>query len=272
MPEKSIAEPLMELWREYRQAFSENLRAAVDTADPEAFHDLRVAVKRMRALWRFLEVIDPSFDAGKSASRVGRVFRSAGRVRDLRVERDLIESLTASGPDATPWISVLRDQEAAAYIRFVPLAGNWNETTLDEVEASIAESAGGIPPDAGRIACRASVRDSVALVASLRQQHPRGDLHELRRVDLFAPATAESLDTLQKLLGKWHDHEIARDTIWRDRALRDSVREACGLLLRSKRATRMRIRRRLEKFARLLSTSPHFAATKSEIARPTSAG
>ncbi len=71
-------------------AVDSNLFKAVSTDDREAYHDLRVSIKRLRAL---LKILLPAVKKKKTIKSIIRqtttVFKAAGKVRDMQVCEDL---------------------------------------------------------------------------------------------------------------------------------------------------------------------------------------
>src|SRR5512146_548458 len=65
--------------------------------DPEAVHDLRVALRRCRSMGQVLLQIDPVPEWKKMRKAGKRVFSSLGELRDCQVMMDWIKKLSEAG-------------------------------------------------------------------------------------------------------------------------------------------------------------------------------
>ena len=113
----------------------EQLRTA-DFADPEVIHDLRVALRRLRSIWRIAEEMGDR-QARKLRRRARRQALALGTVRDLdvlilRVESDRVEG-HVGGAEADEWVAALRQRrdDAVAEARDV-LASEKSERWLEK--------------------------------------------------------------------------------------------------------------------------------------------
>lgn len=101
------------LWTYYgnlQRIITENYKLAVGFADVEGVHDMRVGIKRLRAYFDLIEWINPVFQAKKSMKPVRRLFKAAGRVRDVHVQQELVRRW------ASEW-----DLEMSEYYNFLKL-------------------------------------------------------------------------------------------------------------------------------------------------------
>lgn len=81
------------LWTYYgnlQRIVEENYNLAVRFADVEGVHDMRVGIKRMRAYFNLIEWINPVFQAKQTLKPIRRLFKAAGKVRDIHVQQELM--------------------------------------------------------------------------------------------------------------------------------------------------------------------------------------
>jgi CHAD domain-containing protein len=78
----------------YLKQFHINLEKAMEEYDPEAIHEYRVSVKRIRAIIRALDRVydDPLFP-GKMIQPLRLMFKAGGTIRDDQVQIELVEKI-----------------------------------------------------------------------------------------------------------------------------------------------------------------------------------
>jgi inorganic triphosphatase YgiF len=99
--------------------FAANERLFLEASAPEALHQMRVAIRRLRSLMSFFEDILPEGDIGTLRIEIGRLFKTLGAARDLDVLLEALRNVPethASG--ALVEVSGERD---AAYTRLTGL-------------------------------------------------------------------------------------------------------------------------------------------------------
>jgi triphosphatase len=100
--------------------FAANERVFLATGMPEALHQMRVAIRRLRSLMSFFDDMLPAEEIGPLRVEIGRLFKSLGTARDLDV---LLAALrTDEGLHASASILAQIQQERdAAYERLMAL-------------------------------------------------------------------------------------------------------------------------------------------------------
>lgn len=197
--------------------------------DEELFHELRVAIKRLRSLTEAVARIDPEFAGGKRLRRLRPLFRAAGRVRDRQLHNKRIHALmnppdegsatAAASPPPAP-------DEVEAVERFLRVAARADTTHLFALRSRISKT---LSPFSDQAMAPLIGRAWVSMldeIAAWERSEDRTDLHSLRilakrahhalflihsmfpnaRID---KAAEHHLDRVQKLLGTWHDDEVA---------------------------------------------------------------
>jgi CHAD domain-containing protein len=229
-----------------------NLPGTLDDVDSEFLHDLRVAVRRTRALQRELAAVFPPEPLRVFRDGFRELQAMTGPTRDLDVQLLEFDDLAARLPDDTggdvvPLRRLLEEQLRAARAAMVrelragstrALLDNWSDF-LDELvdsdpaqrpdaERPIAEVAG------ERIA--AVYRRMVRMGRKIGDDSPAEALHDLRKkgkelrylleffASLYPPEVIKpmvsSLKGLQDVLGRFQDREVQADRL---RSLGDEV-------------------------------------------------
>lgn len=78
----------------HKLIFENNFKAAVNTFQEGAIHDMRVSIKRLRLLYKLINFcFDENFEPGKRAKYLKKVFKSAAGLRDVQIQKILIEDI-----------------------------------------------------------------------------------------------------------------------------------------------------------------------------------
>lgn len=84
---------LLNYFQKHRDIFLENIKTTKENFDVDAIHDFRVSVKRIRAIFRFLEKINPEkYSCRKNIKELRNLFKSSGQMRDMQVQLLLLEN------------------------------------------------------------------------------------------------------------------------------------------------------------------------------------
>lgn len=269
----------LELMTRYRPA-------AIEGTDPEALHDLRVAVRRSRSALRHAKGVLPTELTACFRPLLTDLQRATGPVRDLDV---LIESLALeTDPELAPVATLARHRRSSAREDLEAVLSCEGTTALLEdwgatlaalgaaVEAGEADEWGPWPSrahePAGKVVAHRIERQRgrfVSLGAAMDETSPAETLHELRKqgkelrylIELFgayapeiaAPKLLKALKKLQDLLGRHQDHTVQLHALAELRdVLQPSARPAVDRLLSRLEEHRGAERQRvLERFTEL---------------------
>ena len=100
------------------QHFAANERVLLATKAPEALHQMRVAIRRLRSLMSFFEDMLPEAEAGPIRGEIGSLFKCLGTARDLDV---LLAALEAQQELPAAVLEQIRLERDAAYVRLIAL-------------------------------------------------------------------------------------------------------------------------------------------------------
>lgn len=231
-----------------------NTPGTLQDTDSEFLHDLRVAVRRTRALQRELRGAFPPEELARSRAEFRWLQAVTGPSRDLDVYvldfDDFREALPpARRGDLDPLQRLLVARRAAAHRqmrrdlrspRAAAALAAWGEL-LDRLESGTVEGPDGAEPIARLASRRISTvhRRMVKAGSAIDEASPAVALHDLRKqgkelrylLEFFAPlyprdATKpmiKNLKALQDTLGRFQDSEVQADLV---AALADDVRAA----------------------------------------------
>ncbi len=201
--------------------------------EPDAVHDLRVALRRCRSVAAVMEEVDP--DGGwREMRKLGRkLFRQLGELRDVQVLEDWTKRLGAeSDPVRLQLLATFEKQEGELRESATWAAGRFDEKAWKKLERGLQSRARLVLPDSLPAQCLALERLEAAKelhIRALRAEKP-GPWHELRigvkrfryTVEGLLPEKyehwGENLKRVQDLLGDVHDLDVLADTIARTAA------------------------------------------------------
>jgi CHAD domain-containing protein len=110
------------LWTYYgnlQRIIEENYNLAARFADVEGVHDMRVGIKRLRAYFNLIEWINPVFQAKQNLKPIRRLFKAAGRVRDIHVQQELMRRwATELDLEMSEYYNFLKQKETKERKRF----------------------------------------------------------------------------------------------------------------------------------------------------------
>jgi CHAD domain-containing protein len=224
-----------------------NLPGTLDDVDSEFLHDLRVAVRRSRALQRELAGVFPPEPLRAFRDGFRELQAITGPTRDLDVQLLEFDDLAALPGDVAPLRRLLEKHLRDARETMVrelrstrtrALLDNWSDILGRLVDSDVAERPDAARPVADVAGERIATvyRRMVKMGRRIDDDSPAESLHELRKkgkelrylleffaslypADVIKPMVA-SLKGLQDVLGRFQDREVQADRL---RSLGDEV-------------------------------------------------
>jgi CHAD domain-containing protein len=212
-------------WMERTLKELENVRAA---PDPDAVHDLRVAIRRCRSLAAVMEKVDADA-AWPQMRKLGRkLFRQLGELRDTQVLEDWVKRLGEETDDVRQRLqSVLAIRKNELRVAALKAAAKFDQKTWRKLERGLQRRSRLVPADGPAAECLTLERLDAAreLHARALRTERRRPWHELRigvkrfryTVESLLPARYEAwgddLKRIQDLLGDVHDLDVLSVTI-----------------------------------------------------------
>lgn len=198
--------------------------AHVRTApDADAVHDLRVAIRRCRALAAVMEEVDPHPAWKKMRKQARKLFHELGALRDTQVMKEWVEKLGPEG-DAlrAQMLAALQVNEQSAYADALEAANGFDEEAWKGLEKTLRARARLVPQGGLAAECLALERyeDAKELHARAMRTEKSKPWHELRigvkrfryTVEGLLPAHHEAwignMKRMQDLLGEVHDLDV----------------------------------------------------------------
>lgn len=197
----------------------------------EGIHQLRVEIKKLRALYRTIEELSDDYDSREHRHAFRKLFRAAGLLRDVDIQQALVaEALRNS--EVSEFFNHLKTKEMAGRPALAHLYADFTPARLNSVKRRVVQAIAGTPPDLLRerlwdwIGSRGKQLMELTRVQTTDQER----LHEIRKRSkalryvldltevLYGPtaATKRSIRCLKNSygpLGDWRDAELTRQTL-----------------------------------------------------------
>jgi CHAD domain-containing protein len=121
-----LAKTVDKLFEKYVEKFEAEFLRAINTEDEEAIHDLRVAIKKIRALFLFLKesgMADIKSDY-PYLGNLKKIFKKAGKLREVHIHKNLYEQyrkrLGQDFPELEEHLRNLEEESRNAYHEYMP--------------------------------------------------------------------------------------------------------------------------------------------------------
>jgi CHAD domain-containing protein len=198
-------------------------------------HELRVEIKRLRASTALTAWMNPAFRSKRVLKPIRKVFKAAGRLRDLHVQRHLLSlHLVESARDVGEFSDELNARETGARIDYAEVAARFEGDWFEEVAEAARMALSDIREDEAtwRISQRLAV--SVSLLADLESEGrlAEADLHRVRilckearyMLEILRPGSPAELAEyygeldhhlrqVHRALGLWHDADVGQKVL-----------------------------------------------------------
>ena len=200
--------------------------------DPEAVHDVRVALRRCRTAAAVLRKVDPH-PAWRDLRKTSRkLFRRLGALRDTQVLSEWTVKLgRANGSVRAALEKILADRERAARKKALLALARFDERRWKRLARVLRERSRLVPPDSPAARCLALERydDARALHTRALRSRSVAAWHALRigikrfryTVEILLPERhaqwGDDLKRLQDLLGEVHDLDELNALLKRER-------------------------------------------------------
>jgi CHAD domain-containing protein len=268
--------------RELDAALAAAIPRVVESADDEAIHDLRVAIRRLRTMLKMARPLFGRWHADVVRKAFADVMKATGELRDEEVLEETLDGLSAH-PAFTLWLQgrAARERKLRRAVLARIERGELDRARLMLKALLVFPFDPARNMDLSRFA-RRTVERARRVVEKGRDVPPDDmlGLHELRisykelRYSIELLAEALPLDSramlepavvFQKRLGEIHDVDVARDVLEKARALPPTARDEALAALAKVREKR--IGKYLRELDPLGAAATAAATVKDEIDR-----
>jgi CHAD domain-containing protein len=214
--------------------FQKNFNLVISDFDEDAIHDMRVAIKRIRAVFLLTERLIPGeFDALAEEGEMRRLFRLSGRMRDAQVQQLLLSTAAQDiGSTFGEYQTYLQTTESKAVKKFKKFLKEYDaEDDLKQKHEKVADLISKSGPEQVRLQIVQFVDELLMTAGKMHSDYEHDEnLHEIRRklkqchylLSVFnqrdpdlpqLKTTLKKLDKVNELLGNWHDQLVAMEML-----------------------------------------------------------
>jgi CHAD domain-containing protein len=215
----------LSFWMDRVIGVLENVRSS---PDPDAVHDLRVAIRRCRSVAAVIEEVDsdPSWPAMRKVAR--KLFRGLGALRDAQVMEEWVKKLAPeTDPVRTHLQASLESSEPKLRENALRLASKFDQKSWRRLDRTLRQRSRLVPIGSLAAECLALERFESAKelhAKALRTEKPK-PWHALRiglkrfryTVESLLPEHyaiwSDNLKRLQDLLGEIHDLDVLAEVV-----------------------------------------------------------
>lgn len=191
-----------------QHAFRHYLQRTRKYGGMEDIHQLRVNVKKMRAIWSLIQQsTEAQWQMTDHRSLTKPLFKRAGHVRDIQVSLSLIRRRKANY--LLPFIAYLEAQQAAASAKLVDALPSFELARLDQLDEHLIQEMRQLSEDRVVQHANAFLQQERVKVKALTEQLP--DLQKLHKIRIRLKAVGEVLRLLENLHSTTQQQELHRD-------------------------------------------------------------
>jgi CHAD domain-containing protein len=213
------------------EAFFSALAAARAHFAVEGIHELRVEVKRLRALYSLIEYVTPSFAAKPNASSLRALYRAAGELRDIDIHQAVVLPWLRK-LDLSEYFNHLKQRELRFRANFSEVSKSDSKSALSNSRAQIRSAIIATTPERMRKRMERRIRKLAARLATQlgRKNQCSDDLHAVRKASkalkysldvwqqcynktLAAEACSVRLKRTYGYLGEWRDYLLTSGSV-----------------------------------------------------------
>jgi CHAD domain-containing protein len=193
-----------------------------------SIHDLRVEIKRLRAILTLVKCLKPDYKNAKYYKKVRPLFKEAGKVRDIHVQMMTIrEAMNNHRLELSEYYNTLKSRETRLRSDYLTFCDGFKTSALDTITDSLRDfpgSPGENDPDENLRNC---FQERLNEIVSLKRQAylTPAEYHQIRIRTKTARYILEvvrecfsdeqryldlneGLKAIHQVLGLWHDKEV----------------------------------------------------------------
>lgn len=226
---------LLAYYNDQMDAFRENFIKVREDFGFNAIHDMRVAIKRLRAVIILAKKLDPNLKGKRAEGDLRHLFRLSGRMRDAQVQQALLKEYeTVLNVGFGEYAAYLLKLEQKSIQKFKAYLQPHSATDFTaDLELTLPALILKSDKELIKSATSSLIEQLFQRVDDLKaDQESDESLHEIRRqlkqisyllsvFDKEDPDFSElkkklkMLEKANQLLGRWHDHAVAEEYLCR---------------------------------------------------------
>lgn len=181
---------------------------------PGTFHQLRVEIKKLNAVFDLLKYCSKDFNRKKTIKPFKLIFRQAGKVRELQLEETLLKKYQINN-SLSNYLTILKYRRLKARDVFFTLVNEEFTSLLNKRIQKISPFLSGVKTkrvnkylDQQTKNIKKLIRKNNLLPEQLHELRIKLKMLNYNRKSLSLEPQHQKKDALPLLLGKWHDLQV----------------------------------------------------------------
>ncbi len=221
-----LKQVLTEYYNDQKVKLEENLRKIDNRDNVEVIHQIRLSVKKIRALYSFIWHLSPEKKTGKKSLKIiQRLYKPAGVMRDIQVHLELVRNYEKRyAINFEDYTTFYQNREKEKNAELIQLAREFAMEPLDELNLKLKKILDNSNEEELKSKATGLLEDKMEIIRNLNKLPTNKDknLHNIRRylkeiwylLGIFDSYIPESgaikvsllrLKQIEQTLGKWHD-------------------------------------------------------------------
>lgn len=213
------------------RTLKKNIEAAERYYGIDAIHDLRVEIKRIRALYHLIHAVVPSFNAERHTLSMRKLFKKAGMLRDIDIQQEIVRRGHEKF-DLSEYLNYLKKQELLLRPELVLACRDLHMQTLKSNRTTVLKAIAKLSQDQLQAKIGTYADSTLKKIKKLSQRKTQSSqcLHDIRKLTKVARYTLDvwklgvgtsvqiekalkELKSAATLLGEWRDTVIASESL-----------------------------------------------------------
>lgn len=220
------------LYRYYKEkelVFRENYCSITDSITEQNSHDLRVSIKRMRALFALMELINADFNAKKRLKHYKKIFKPVGKIRELKVNLKTLEAYDLSPELMTYFLDYSNGLSNKHTENLKDKLEKFNHLSIRKNRKLVKNLCQTLEKKVIKHKSIAFIQNRIETINGLASSTEISSIHDIRKklkeisavvyllnkikLSGFDDELLNQLKSTEDLIGDWHDKEILLEFI-----------------------------------------------------------
>lgn len=216
---------LYQFYKEKEEVFHKNFKVINSEPTFHSIHDFRVSIKRIKAIFRLLDMISFEFNSKIQFKPYRSVFKPAGNIREVQVNRNTIKLYKLTPETKSSFTKYCDKKEGKSQLRLIEKLSLFDYDLAKNTKKLIKDSCKEISEDEVRMKTDFFIRERIEAIEKIASNSPdelsvhqaRINLKEisavimlLKKMELqgFDKDILHKIKKTEDKLGDWHDKVV----------------------------------------------------------------
>lgn len=235
-------EAFLQYFMRRHKKIASNYLLAAEKGDSDGFHDLRVEIKQVRALFNMVSYLDPEFKKKRRFRNFKKLFKAAGIVRDVHVQQEILKYVEKGlSKEYRQYARYLREKEIVSLKEFWNFSRKFKIDALEKEADAVQLAINGMSDVDGESKARERFNTLMNQLTAKRESR-KFDEEGLHKIRILSKETRYTLEIVQECfpasgiksdinnalrglhqtLGRWHDIDVGINFLAQFKALQNS--------------------------------------------------